>query len=98
MGGYLKVKAETLKAIKIDWVKDRDIGVAKFRSIETTKELVSLITTLQTQTAALLNCNWKISRNSDIVVLQAYRIICAELMDLYLIQNEAIVRLLSKLI
>ena len=95
LANYLKGKSDTLKAVKIDWVKDRDAGVAKIRSMENMRELFSLITSLQAQTAGLLNCNWKINHQTDIVIIQAYRIICAELMDLYLVQNEAIVKVLS---
>ncbi|KAJ3312470.1 hypothetical protein HDV04_003070 [Boothiomyces sp. JEL0838] len=92
---YLKEKAGVFRQLKSDWVKDKDEAVAKFRTMEDATELLRQIEILQKQIDAVVECNWEVHSDTDLVVRQGYRFILAEMISLFHLYNEAIVRVLG---
>jgi hypothetical protein len=65
--------------------------------MEDMKLLLEHTRILQEQWESLLECKWTIDEYTDIVVLQAYRMILAELMDIFHLGSESAIKILSNL-
>lgn len=94
---YLEEKAGSFRVAKYDWVKQKDEAIAKFRSMENDEQLLKDTEMLQKQTDAAIGCNWDLDSVSDIVLQQGFRYMISDSVTLFLLGNEAIVRILSTL-
>ncbi|KAI8898966.1 ANTH domain-containing protein [Globomyces pollinis-pini] len=92
--GLLEEKVGSYREVKVDWIKRKDEGIAMFRSMEDL-DLIKNTIILQKQIESAVNCSWEVSISSGIVVQQAYRFVLAELIALYHLVNEAIVKMLG---
>ncbi|KAJ3272348.1 hypothetical protein HDV01_005782 [Terramyces sp. JEL0728] len=92
---YLKEKAGVFRQLKTDWVKDKDEAVVKFRTMDDARELLKQVEILQKQIDAVVECSWEVHSDTDLVIRQGYRFILAEMISLFHLYNEAIVRVLG---
>lgn len=94
---YLSKKVSIYEATRFDWIRNRDVAISKFRFTENVPDLLRNIRLLQGQVIAATAC-LNTSRalfHADIVIVQAYKILYNELIDLFLLANEAMTRMLG---
>jgi len=95
---YLKERIKVYKQLKTDFVssrENRDIMVARIRSLPVEDGLLSEVALLQRQLNALLACKFEATKFDDVVKIQAFRLLLGDLMPLFHILNEGTIHILE---
>ncbi|ORY39568.1 ANTH-domain-containing protein [Rhizoclosmatium globosum] len=92
---YLKEKVEGFQRIKIDFVRSKAEVISKFRTAAVDNPFLDQLTYLQKQIQALLECSFYADEIDNVVTLQAFRLLVGDMMSLFHIMNEGVIRLLS---
>ncbi|KAI8810392.1 ANTH domain-containing protein [Cladochytrium replicatum] len=92
---YLEEKVVAYRETQKDFVHEKAEMVAKFRSIPIGSGLFKDIKYLQQEIDALLNCTFYLGEIDNVVTLQAFRLLLADLMSLFHLLNEGVIRILG---
>eukprot|EP00842_Homolaphlyctis_polyrhiza_P003480 jgi/Hompol1/4132/HPOL_003478-RA len=92
---YLEERAACFKDIKIDWISSKDAALERLRNRSIDDGFLQDISILQRQVDSILGCSWLVEDLDQVITLQAYRLIVWDMMALFHLLNEAIVRLLG---
>ncbi|OAJ39572.1 hypothetical protein BDEG_23405 [Batrachochytrium dendrobatidis JEL423] len=92
---YLQERVSVFKAVKIDWISEKDTAIAKFRTLQIKDGLLEDISLLQRHIDALLKCSWYVEDLDQVVTLQAFRLLTWDMMSLFHLLNEAVLRILG---
>ena len=94
---YLRAKAETFATVKLDWITKKDEWRYRFQTMDDGSKCFEYFEFLQSQIDIAISCCGKVGPNNDIVAIQAYGLLVLDLSDLTWLQNQSIVRVLSKI-
>ncbi|KAI9089582.1 ANTH domain-containing protein [Phlyctochytrium arcticum] len=93
---YLEEKATGYREVKLDFVRSKTDTIARFRSLPVENGLLREIELLQKQIDALLGCHFYLEEIDNVVTLQAFRLLIGDMMALFHLLNEAVIRILSE--
>ncbi|KAJ3212961.1 hypothetical protein HDU67_003491 [Dinochytrium kinnereticum] len=91
---YLEEKVSGYKVIKDDFVRSKPEYIAKFRSMSQ-DALLKEVQILQRQIEALLGCQFYLEEIDNVVTLQAFRLLIGDMMSLFHLMNEGVIRILG---
>ncbi|KAJ3024538.1 UNVERIFIED_CONTAM: hypothetical protein HDU68_008021 [Siphonaria sp. JEL0065] len=104
---YLKEKTSGFNDLKLDFVRQKSEVISSFRTVSVDNPFLRQLTILQRQIKALLECSLSEAYTYDnslqfyadeidnVVTLQAFRLLVGDMMSLFHIMNEGVIRLLS---
>ncbi|KAJ3161985.1 hypothetical protein HDU86_005683 [Geranomyces michiganensis] len=93
---YLEEKVMTYREIKTDFVRTKPDMIARLRTLEVEKGLLKEVELLQRQINALLGCTFYLEEIDNVVTLQAFRLLIGDMMALFHLLNESVIRILSE--
>ncbi|KAJ3146929.1 hypothetical protein HDU89_005959 [Geranomyces variabilis] len=93
---YLEEKVMTYREIKTDFVRTKPDMIARLRSLEVEKGLLKEVELLQRQINALLGCTFYLEEIDNVVTLQAFRLLIGDMMALFHLLNESVIRILGE--
>ncbi|KAI9206714.1 uncharacterized protein BJ171DRAFT_17831 [Polychytrium aggregatum] len=92
---YLQDKVFVFREIKDDFVKSKNDIVIKLRSMTAETGLLVQVSLLQRQVSALLGCSFYAEEIDNVVTLQAFRMLVGDMMALFHLLNEGVIRILG---
>ncbi|TPX63056.1 hypothetical protein SpCBS45565_g06889 [Spizellomyces sp. 'palustris'] len=93
---YLEEKVVGYREIKVDFVRSKPEMIARLRSLPVEDGLLKEVELLQRQINALLSCTFYLEEIDNVVTLQAFRLLIGDMMALFHLLNEAVIRILSE--
>ncbi|KAJ3063958.1 hypothetical protein HDU98_000287 [Podochytrium sp. JEL0797] len=94
-GLYLREKVSGFSELKMDFVRSKSEFITRFRTAAVEDAFLKQLTALQRQIKALLECSFYADEIDNVVTLQAFRLLVGDMMSLFHIMNEGVIRLLS---
>ncbi|KAJ3104020.1 hypothetical protein HDU97_009567 [Phlyctochytrium planicorne] len=91
---YLEEKVAGYRDVKDDFVRSKPEYIAKFRSMPQ-ETLLREVQVLQRQIDALLGCSFYLEEIDNVVTLQAFRLLIGDMMALFHLMNEGVIRILG---
>ncbi|KAJ3327605.1 hypothetical protein HDU76_011445 [Blyttiomyces sp. JEL0837] len=92
---YLEEKIVGYKALKADLVRAKAERIARIRSLPVEDGLLEEVQALQRQIDALLGCSFYLEEIDNVVTLQAFRLLIGDMMSLFHLLNEGVIRILG---
>lgn len=89
---YLLARAEAYAAGHCDYVRS---GEARAKSLSVDKGLLRDVETVQKQISALVKCEMVSIETENEITLMAFRMVTRDLLDLYNVENEAVMSVLN---
>ncbi|KAJ3035865.1 hypothetical protein HDV00_003338 [Rhizophlyctis rosea] len=93
---YLEEKVITYREIKYDFVRSKPEMISRFRSLPVERGLLHEVDLLQRQINALLGCSFYLDEIDNAVTLQAFRLLIGDMMALFHLLNEGVIRILGE--
>ncbi|KAI8846480.1 ANTH domain-containing protein, partial [Chytridium lagenaria] len=91
---YLEEKVAGYKTVKDDFVRSKPEYIAKFRSMSQ-DSLLKEVQVLQRQIDGLLGCSFYLEEIDNVVTLQSFRLLVGDMMSLFHLMNEGVIRILG---
>ncbi|KAJ1330620.1 hypothetical protein BSLG_009072 [Batrachochytrium salamandrivorans] len=92
---YIQERVLIYKSLKLDWITEKDTAIVRLRTLPIKDGLLAEISLLQRHIDALLGCSWHVEDLDQIVSMQAFRLLLWDMMSLFHLLNEAVLRILS---
>ncbi|KAJ3412064.1 hypothetical protein HDV05_001344 [Chytridiales sp. JEL 0842] len=92
---YLASKISGYKQVKVDFVRLKPESIARFRSLPIEEGLLDEVQCLQSQISALLECSFYLEEIDNVVTLQSFRLLVGDMMSLFHLLNEGVIRILG---
>ncbi|KAJ3019294.1 hypothetical protein HKX48_002239 [Thoreauomyces humboldtii] len=93
---YLEEKVMTYREIKTDFVRTKPDMIARLRTLSVKDGLLKEVELLQRQINALLSCTFYLEEIDNVVTLQAFRLLIGDMMALFHLLNESVIRILGE--
>ncbi|KAJ3046681.1 hypothetical protein HK097_000639, partial [Rhizophlyctis rosea] len=93
---YLEEKVITYREIKYDFVRSKPDMIQRFRTLPVERGLLHEVDLLQRQINALLGCSFYLDEIDNAVTLQAFRLLIGDMMALFHLLNEGVIRILGE--
>ncbi|KAJ3179024.1 hypothetical protein HDU85_004979 [Gaertneriomyces sp. JEL0708] len=93
---YLEEKVMGYRDIKVDFVRSKADIIERFRTLSIEKGLLREVELLQRQINGLLGCTFYSEEIDNVVTLQAFRLLIGDMMALFHLLNEAVIRILGE--
>lgn len=93
---YLSEKIADYQSLNIEFVKSKKDFIDRCRRGACDLDFLHAVEILQRQINALLNSSFEFALINNVVTLQAYRLLIGDLMSLFHVLNEAVIRILSE--
>ncbi|KAI8819925.1 ANTH domain-containing protein [Fimicolochytrium jonesii] len=93
---YLEEKVAAFKELKVDFVRSKADMIARLRSLPVEDGLLKEVELLQKQIDALLGCTFYLEEIDNVVTLQAFRLLIGDMMALFHLLNESVIRILGE--
>ncbi|KAI9017622.1 AP180 N-terminal homology domain-containing protein, partial [Gaertneriomyces semiglobifer] len=93
---YLEEKVMGYRDIKVDFVRSKADIIQRFRTLSIEKGLLREVELLQRQINGLLGCTFYSEEIDNVVTLQAFRLLIGDMMALFHLLNEAVIRILGE--
>ncbi|KAJ3064504.1 hypothetical protein HK102_008185, partial [Quaeritorhiza haematococci] len=92
---YLEEKVFGFREVGDDFVRSKDERIAIFRSLPVEEGLLRQVELLQKQIQALLGCTFYLDEIDNVITLQAFRLLIGDMMQLFHLMNEGVIRILG---
>ncbi|KAJ1562499.1 hypothetical protein HK096_008814 [Nowakowskiella sp. JEL0078] len=93
---YIEERVTTFKDLgEIDLVTSKEEMIARIRSAPLKRELLLNVQTLQKLINALLDCSFYHEEIDNVITLQAFRLLIADMLALFHLLNEGVIRILG---
>ncbi|KAI9343115.1 ANTH domain-containing protein [Obelidium mucronatum] len=92
---YLREKVAGFGDMKVDFVAQKSEIISRFRTASVDNHFLKQLAILQRQIKSLLDCSFYADEIDNVVTLQAFRLLVGDMMSLFHIMNEGVIRLLS---
>lgn len=95
--GYLEERADSYKFVKEDFARGKQAMISLFKQDPLDESKLKFVKCLQRQIDALLACSVFMEEYSggNVISIQAFRLLIGDLISMFHVLNEAVVRLLS---
>ncbi|KAJ3300100.1 hypothetical protein HK104_004569 [Borealophlyctis nickersoniae] len=93
---YLEEKVVSYREMKYDFVRSKPEMIVRFRSLPVEQGLLNEVELLQRQINALLGCTFYLDEIDNVVTLQSFRLLVGDMMALFHLLNEAVIRILGE--
>lgn len=93
---YLEEKVAVYRELRKEVLKDKDLFVARLRSLPVEDGLLKEVGTIQRQVQALLGCKFHFDEIDNVVTMQSFRLLVSDLLGLYHLVNEGVIRILGE--